>query len=463
MAEATAKISKETNPEKAQAMIASLEQALRTGDLFADMQVKGALTAFMQNKELYAQLKKDSAEATGILDKNLEERRQASAQKWAEMAQGMDEAMRAIGDAFRPVTDKVADGLAYVTQGLAKLSDESPRVVTGIGAAVAAVIAFQSAMSSFKIAKGLLNLGRGSLMGNPNIPQKVIVTNMPVGGSGGGGMGDLADTDVNDGKDKGKGKGKGGGRGGRSPGRSIGAGLKGPAVLAVIEAGFKAKDTYDNAETQDEKAEGYGAAAGGLAGTLAGAAAGAAIGSAVPVIGTILGGLIGGYLGSLGGDALGGAVGKSMFGSDENSKAMPVAGPLMMKDAGQDIPPVLGDIAKSFAPSRTGPLMLANPGQGPLPVTPGAVSPGDAARSMMMPPASADAVAAPLAAAVVAKVQPAKVEAKVDIHAPITLTVQGDVKDPAELMAQLRPLMEQQQREIAQQLENRKLYDAPHL
>lgn len=459
MAAATAKISKETDPEKAKAMIASLEQALRTGDLFADMQVKGALTAYMQNKELYAQLKKDSASATGILDKNLEERRQASAQKWAEMAQGMDEAMRAIGDAFRPVTDKVADGLAYVTQGLAKLSDESPRVVTGIGAAVAAVIAFQTAMSGFKIAKGLLNLGRGSLMGNPNIPQKVIVTNMPVGGSGGMGMGDLDDAGGKDGK----GKGKGGGRGGRSPGRGIGAGIKGPAVLAVIEAGFKVKDTYDNAETQDEKAEGYGAAAGGLAGTLAGAAAGAAIGSAVPVIGTILGGLIGGYLGSLGGDALGGAIGKSMFGSDESKNVMPVAGPLMMKDAGKDIPPVLGDIAKSFAPSRPGPLMLANPGQGALPAAPGAVNPGDAARSMMMPQASADAVAAPLAAAVVAKVQPAKIEPKVDISAPFTLTVQGDVKDPNELAARLQPLLEQHRREIAQQLENRQLYDAPHL
>ena len=459
MAAATAKISKETDPEKAKAMIASLEQALRTGDLFADMQVKGALTAFMQNKELYAQLKKDSASATGILDKNLEERRQASAQKWAEMAQGMDEAMRAIGDAFRPVTDKVADGLAYVTQGLAKLSDESPRVVTGIGAAVTAVIAFQTAMSGFKIAKGLVNLGRGSLMGNPNIPQKVIVTNMPVGGPGGSGLGDLDDTGVNDRK----GKVKGGERAGRGAGRGMGVNLKGPAVLALIDAGFKAKDTYDNAETRDEKAEGYGAAAGSFAGTLAGAAAGAAIGSAVPVIGTIVGGLIGGYLGSLGGDALGGAIGKSMFGSDESKKVMPVAGPLMMKDAGKDIPPVLGDIAKSFAPSRTGPLMLTNPGQGALPAAPGTVNPGDAARSMMLPQASADAVAALLAAAVVAKVQPAKIESKVDIHAPITLTVQGDVKDPNEILAQLRPLMEQQQREIAQQLENRKLYDAPNI
>ncbi len=448
MAAATAKISKETDPEKAKAMIASLEQALRTGDLFADMQVKGALTAYLQNKELYAQLKKESASATGILDKNLAERRQASAQKWAEMAQGMDEAMRAIGDAFRPVTDKVADGLAYVTQGLAKLSDESPRVVSGIGAAVAAVIGFQTAMSGFKIAKGLANLGRGSLMGNPNIPQKVIVTNMPVGGAGGLGAGGLDDVGGKDGK------GKGGGRGGRGPGRS----LKGPALLALLDAGIKVKDTYDNAETQDEKAEGYGAAAGSFAGTLAGAAAGAAIGSAVPVIGTIVGGLIGGYLGSMGGDALGGAVGKSLFGTDESKKIMPVAGPLMMKDAGKDIPPVLGDIAKSFASSRTGPLMLANPGQGALPA-----ATGDAARSMMLPQASADAAAGPLAAAVVAKVQPAKVEAKVDIHAPITLTVQGDVKDPNEILAQLRPLMEQQQREIAQQLENRKLYDAPNI
>ncbi len=37
-------------------------------------------------------------------------------------------------------------------------------------------------------------------------------------------------------------------------------------MLALIDAGFKAKDTYDYAETQDEKAEGYGAAAGSFLG-----------------------------------------------------------------------------------------------------------------------------------------------------------------------------------------------------
>lgn len=49
------------------------------------MQVKAALTAYMQNKELYGQLKRESREATGILDKNLAERRETSSQngpKW---------------------------------------------------------------------------------------------------------------------------------------------------------------------------------------------------------------------------------------------------------------------------------------------------------------------------------------------------------------------------------------------
>ncbi|WP_223430039.1 phage tail tape measure protein [Pseudomonas sp. GL-B-26] len=490
MAKATAEISQETDPEKAKAMIASLEQALRTGDLFADMQVKGALTAFMQNKDLYAKLKSESASATGILDKNLEERRQSSAQKWSEMAQSMDDAMRAIGDVFRPVTDKVADGLTYVTQGLSKLSDESPKLVTGIGAAVAAVIAFQSAMSTFKIAKGLLNIGRGSLMGNPNIPQKVIVTNM--GGMGGGGGLDAGDLDTDG---KGKKGGKGGGRGG---GGGVGSVVKGTAVVAVVDAGFKAYDTYQNAETRDEKAEGYGGAAGGLAGALSGAAAGAALGTMLlPVIGTAIGGLVGGVLGNMGGDALGGYLGKSMFGTDEALKSMPAAGPLMMANAGKNVPPVMGDIAKSF---DTAPKAFEPPPAPPVSYDPRdldskdamllphfankvrfpgselrrpkvirsgleapAPQPGDAARAMMLPPASADAglPAGPLAMA--AKPAPTTIESKVDIQAPFSLVVNGDVKDAATLYNQLKPLLDQHYRDMAKQVGSSKLYDEPHV
>ena len=457
MAKATAAISKESDPEKAKAMIASLESALRTGDLFADMQVKGALTAYMQNKDLYDKLKKESASATGILDKNLEERRQSSAQKQSEMVQSLDDSMRAIGDAMRPVTDAVVDGIGSVARGLAKLSDESPRLVSAIGLATAGILGLSTAMSGLKMAKGLMNIGRGSLMGNPNIPQKVIVTNLPAGGAGGGLDG--ADVDAGDGK-KGKGgKGKTGRRGfGR--GMGIGSAVKGTAVLAVADAGYKAYDTYQNAETQDEKAEGYGSAAGGLAGTLAGAAAGAAIGSVVPVIGTAIGALIGGVLGNMGGDSLGGFVGKSLFGADDAAKKMPDAGPLMMTNAGKDIAPVMGDIAKSFAKPAT-PLMMAAPGAAP--VASESAKPGDVGRSMMLPEASADAKLGPLAKAAPASAPAPKVESNVAINAPFSLTVNGDVKDGNQLFAQIKPQLDQYYRDMAKQQESRKLFDAPHV
>lgn len=445
MAKATAAISKEADPEKAKAMMKSLEEALRTGDLFADMQVKAALTAYMQNKDLYEQLKKDSAGATGILDKNLAERRQTSAQKWSEMAQSMDDAMRSIGDAIRPVTDSVADGINNVSRKLAGLSDEFPRAVAGIGTAVAALVALGGVVHTYKIGKGLMNLGRGTLMGNPNIPQKVIVTNLP-GASGGLSGGDL-DASGEGKKDKG---GKGGGRGG-GRGAKIVDGMKGPALLAVVDAGFKAYDTYENAETQDEKAEGYGQAAGGLAGTLAGAAAGAAIGTAVPIIGNIVGGLIGGYLGYMGGDAAGGFLGKKLFGTDESLKRVPDAGPLMMADAGKNLSPVMGDIARSFGPK---------PANGPL--APAAAM-GDVARSLAAParaPVPPALLAAPVPAA---KAESPKIEQQVQISAPLHITVQGDAKDPAQMARELQPFIAQQMQQATQQLQNRKLYDEPHV
>lgn len=72
---------------------------------------------------------------------------------------------------------------------------------------------------------------------------------------------------------------------------------------AVLGAGLQVADTYLNAKTKDEKAEGYGRAAGGLAGamlgTKAGMAAGAAIGSIVPGLGTAIGAGVGGLVGAL--------------------------------------------------------------------------------------------------------------------------------------------------------------------
>lgn len=501
MAEATAKISKEADPAKAKAMLNSLEQALRTGDIFADMQVKSALTAYVQNKALYEQLKSEAASASGILDKNLAERRDTSSQKWSETIQAGNDALRSVGDAIRPVTDAVATGLTTVVKGITKLSDESPKLVMGLTALAAGASVITSVIGAFKIGRGLVNLARGGLSGGAGRAgvQSVFVTNAAgslVGGEKGGavkalvaaGIGavlnrkdespvgdggvdttlDPVDTgmklldvireakggDDESGPDHtqkvfvvnardmgGPGAGTSGvGRRNRRARRArrirppappvpprLGARLMGAVgtlgkmgkVLpagTVFEAGIKALDTYSTAKTAQEKAEGYGGAAGGLAGSVAGAAAGAAIGSVVPIIGTAVGGLVGAFLGGIGGDALGGMFGKSSF-----AKSL----------FGSDSEP--GDVVRAMS-VKTGPLQAPSP--------------------LMLKP----------------EAKPAMVEQSISFAPHMPITIQGDVKDPDELMRKLQPMMQGQLKDFARQMEDnarrandRQLYDSPHV
>ncbi|CAH0212049.1 hypothetical protein SRABI89_02014 [Pseudomonas koreensis] len=492
MAEATSKISKEANPDKAKAMMASLEESLRTGDLFADMQVKAALSAYMQNKGLYSQLKNDSRDATGILDKNLAERRESSSQKWAEMAQAMDDSMRSIGDALRPVTDTVAESLTKVTKGITSLTDSAPGVVAGIATVGAGLIALKGIFNAIKISKGLLNLARGSRGGGTGLD---VVSRMKEAATGGGLV--TASDAGNDGVQKvyvvnagamgggvgasGESRRRGSGARRSARGRSLPSSrgprpsvprppvpvsrppvsIPSPSVPSVpsgalprlgvvagtvgkvgkaakvipggtlLESGAMALETFQNAKTQDEKAEGYGSAAGNLAGTMAGAAAGAAIGSVVPIIGTAIGGMIGAYLGSQGGAALGGSLGKSLFGGEDEkpeqtAKAPVPTTPLMMASAGQQ-GPVLGDVARSMA--VTAPLKSA---------------------ALAIQPKEPE------------KPVPAKVDQQFQYSLSMPVTVQGDVKDPQTLAQDLMPHM---QRMIADAARSNaaKLYDEPHV
>lgn len=509
MAEATSKISKEADPEKAKAMMASLEESLRTGDLFADMQVKAALSAYMQNKALYSQLKNDSRDATGILDKNLAERRESSSQKWAEMAQSMDDAMRSIGDALRPVTDTVAESLTKVTKGITSLTDSAPGVVAGIATVGAGLIALKGIFSTIKISKGLLNLARGSRGGRngSEAPNKnpgeldLVATGLDVvsrvkDAATGGGLGTESGAG-NDGVKKvfvvnagamgggvdASGESRRRGRGSRRsarrrslpssrgprpsvprppvpvsrppvsiPSPSVpsvpGGALSKLGVVAetvgkagkvakvipggtLLESGAMALETFQNAKTKDEKAEGYGSAAGNLAGTMAGAAAGAAIGSVVPIIGTAIGGMIGAYLGSQGGAVLGGSLGKLLFGGEDEkpeqtAKAPVPTTPLMMASAAQQ-GPVLGDVARSMA--VTAPLKSA---------------------AMAIQPKEA------------AKPEPAKVDQQFQYSLNMPVTVQGDVKDPQTLAQDLMPHMQRMMADAARS-NAAKLYDEPHV
>lgn len=420
--DAQAKIDKEVDPEKAKAALEALEKTLRTGDIFADMQVKAALTAYGQNRGLYEELKADSKKASGILDKNLAERRETSAQQWAELGQAVDDSMRSIGDAIRPATDMAAQGLTKVARGITSLSDQFPSIAMGIGGITAAVLAFLSARSALRIGRGVFNIARGrgleSMAGRvgrtgrapvelPKTGNKVVDTGLGLlgkvfsSGSKVPGQADAPGAAANEtqrvfvvnadafggiGGSVASSGPAGPARGSRrsrrrerrraarqgvparpapavvapkAPKAAVGKARPVPAALPaltaaddlgkvarsvrgvsrlaknlpggnIIDAGAAAIDVALNAETKDEKAEGYGSAAGSLAGTLAGAAAGAAIGSVVPVIGTAVGGAVGAVLGGMGGESFGGWLGKRWFGDESgNGQSEPESPPAL--------------------------------------------------------------------------------------------------------------------------------------
>ncbi|MDU9031748.1 phage tail tape measure protein [Pseudomonas corrugata] len=511
MAEAQAKISKETDPEKAKAALDALEKSLRTGDLFADMQVKAALTAYSQNKSLYEQLKTDSQSSGGILDKNLAERRETSKQMWDELGQAVSDGMRSVGDAIRPATDAVAQGLTSIVRGLTKLSDGAQPVVLGIAGITAGLLALKTAASAVKIGKGLYNISRGRAMergvgalgdaaakapktgiktvdkglgllgkfmgGSPDAgagagsePQRVFVVNADaIGRASSSGPG--TDPGGATRRRQRSRRGRRSGVGAMSRRRITARAPSAPAVAApavptlpkasavsalpkvaamsalpmaavaeavpsgslgqavkslrgvtrlskripggsVLDAGVGVLDTALNATTQDEKAEGYGGAAGGLAGAIAGGAAGAAIGSVVPVIGTFIGGAIGAALGGLGGESIGGLLGKSWFGSDGKAEDTKTDRPV----ASTETPLKLPEVTKAAEPT---------------------------------PPV------------------PPKVEQAFSFAPQLSITVQGDVKDPAQLVRELEPhlrqLMESFSRDVAARQASNQLFDSPHV
>lgn len=277
---------------------------------------------------------------------------------------------------------------------------------------------------------------------------------------------------------------------------------------SLVEAGSMVLNTYLTAETQDEKAEGYGEAAGTLAGTMAGAAAGAAIGSVVPIIGTAIGGMVGAYLGSMGGQQLGGWAGLSMFGSDKpKATAAPITPMLMAPRPGPAVPslatmansfaarqpvvvatqpaPAVQDIGTAVAPLSPviKPLIQAVP----VPVNSLAAPPvrlqalvatatPKPTAPMMMPmgPALGDvtrSLAAPVApkpanlviqAPAAPKPEPARVDQKFSYSLNMPVTVEGDAKDPQQFVQQLLPLMQRALNDAAQQEARRNLYDDAH-
>ncbi len=393
LANAAKSINGEADPAKRKAQIAAFEDTMKTGDLFNDMQVKAALTAYLQNADLYQQLKKDSAQANGEIAKDLADRRDASKQVWSEVTQQWNDAMRSIGDALRPVTDAAGHAAKSTGEGLAKITDAAPKTTMAVAGVAAAFIAYRGAKSLFQIGRGAIDIARGAaLVGRSGAigkggaggvagrvaqavggavaggVQRVFVVNL------GGGLGSAAGALAADlgaaGAAAASGSAASGGRLARLG--TVARGLVGrviPRVMpyagklamagTVFKLGMAATNAHGVATSDEgraEKAKGFGGIAGSLAGGVLGAKVGAAIGALGGPIGAVVGGLAGGAVGAYAGEKALGAVAKWAFAGKQESQAAVEALAKVSavsaasKPPGADRPVTKVDMQNTFAP-----------------------------------------------------------------------------------------------------------------
>ncbi|KGS88964.1 phage tail tape measure, family, core region domain protein [Burkholderia pseudomallei MSHR5596] len=343
LAEAAKSINAELDPAKRQKQIRAFEETMKTGDLFTDMQVKAALTAYMQNADIYQKMKRNGADISGQIQKDLDDRRETSRQIWKEVVDQWDDAMRSIGDALRPVTDLAGEQAKQAGGKVRDIVDSSPRAAAAVIGVAGAAIAYRGARAAWSIGRGVLDVARGARMarggggkgGKGAKPgrggqaldalgaaasgvQRVFVVNLPGGGIGGGSVGDLIESAA--GATTGK-AGRGGrfGRLGRALGGIVGRVLPyaGKIALAgtVLKVGLAAKDAYAVAagdDTRARKAENFAGIGGSLAGGVVGAKLGASIGAFGGPIGAAIGGVTGGAIGSFAGQKLLGALARWM-------------------------------------------------------------------------------------------------------------------------------------------------------
>ncbi|RQU12408.1 phage tail tape measure protein [Burkholderia cenocepacia] len=376
----------ELDPAKRQAQMRAFEDTMKTGDLFNDMQVKAALTAYMQNADLYQKLKRNAADANGEIDKDLSDRRATSKQIWSEVAQQWDDAMRSIGDALRPVTDRAGRVAKRTGETVQRASDVAPGATAAVVGVIGTAIAVRGARAAWNMGRGVLDILRGgwmarrggggaagggaaggrlgkaldALSGAAGGVQRVFVVNLPGGGLGGvaGAAGDLLGDLA--------GGGSGGGPVPRGRlGRVIGAfrtivGRFAPyagklAVAAsVMKIAFAAKDAYAVARSDQpsaRKAEGYASIGGSLAGGMVGAKLGAGIGALGGPIGVAVGGVVGGAIGTFAGGKLLGAMARLATGSkDGDSDAAKAAAKVAAGPESPQSRPFKVEQQNSFAP-----------------------------------------------------------------------------------------------------------------
>lgn len=196
MAELQKQIADAQDPAAAQKMLNGYLEIAGLSEFISDRQAKQAALAVLQNQKLHESNLKliQAADGEAKIEKDLADRRAASAQKWREAGHAFDEAMVSIGDALRPITDTVATGLIKVGHTISMLADKFPGVTQGVLGLASAFAIFKSVLGVIKIASGIFNILRGGLLaasgakisGKLNFPgsgSKSVLTD--IGGIGG--------------------------------------------------------------------------------------------------------------------------------------------------------------------------------------------------------------------------------------------------------------------------------------
>lgn len=462
LAEIQAQIASTEDPAQRQKMLDGYLAMAGLTSFISDQQAKQAALAAIQNKAQHqANLKLiESTDGVKKIEEDLALRREASQNKWKEAGEKFNDALLSIGDAIRPLTDLAADGIARGALAISGLVEQFPLLASGAlgaGAAVAGTLALigtaRAAVGVFNVGRSLLGLGRrgrrgagdspldtamdalGGAAGGADGAQAVFVTNWP-----GGGMGGVLDTAT--GRTAPAGRGGRGGRGllggavdllGRHGGK-----LGGALAIGATVAGLYNTATSDG--TPAEKAEGYGGAAGTLAGGLAGAKAGALLGALAGPLGAAVGGVVGGALGSFGGDALGGWFGKRLVGGSTPEPSARAAAEPQSALAGR---------TQRVSRRRRAGADQAEEGSG---------SPIERAELFELAKTVAEATTESGDSTAATPINQ-----QLTFAPNLSITVQGDVKDPRQLAGELMPHLQRMFEEFRAQQQRGELFDAAHV
>jgi hypothetical protein len=212
-------------------------------------------------------------------------------------------------------------------------------------------------------------------------------------------------------------------------------------VAAMAGGALQVYQTHRDAKTRDQKAEGYGGAAGALAGGLLGAKGGAASGAMIGAFAGPLGLAVGGVVGGLVGGAAGAYIGqkalgystKALFG-DKKAEPGAVPAPPIQPNG-----PLVGGTPEALAAAARA-AAVQSALQGVLQNPPAALP----RAPLLAPPAPA-------------------VAPNVHFAPAITVTVQGDVKEPASIARELMPHLQRLMEELRASQARTALFDGVHV